>query len=137
VGGGATVRLGDEDEAVWRREREFAWLPEGHALVKVALAPTAVPTLEAALAERAPELPRRYGVGGNVAYLGWPTAREGAELDALLRAIGLAGLALGGAWRSPLLGARRGAAFERRVAGALDPAGVFRFEPEEGATDAA
>lgn len=137
VGGGATVRLGDEDEAVWRREREFAWLPDGHALVKVALAPTAVPTLEAALAERVPELPRRYGVGGNVAYLGWPTEREGAELDALLRTLGLAGLALGGAWRSPLLGLRRGAAFERRVASALDPAGAFQDPSEEGATDAA
>ncbi len=136
-GAPATVLTGSADAALWRREREFAWLRAGHALVKVALAPTAVPRFEEALAEHAVPLPRRYGVGGNVAYLAWPEDRGGEELDGLLATLGLAGVALTGVWPRPLLGVRTGGAFLGRIAGVLDPEGKFRVEPEEGVGDAA
>jgi glycolate oxidase FAD binding subunit len=127
AGGDSVILRGRDDEAVWRREREFAWVGAAHALVKVALAPTAVPALEAKLSADAPDVLRRYGVGGNVAYLGWPAGRDAQELDSLLMASGLSGVALSGTWRSPLLGVRRGQEFERRITRVLDPAGVFRI----------
>jgi glycolate oxidase FAD binding subunit len=132
AGGEAATLHGQDDDDLWRREREFAWASDAHALVKVALAPTAVPALEEALAARVPGAPRRYGVGGNVAYVGWPAERDGQELDALLRSLGRSGVALRGTWRSPLLGARTDGAFGARIASALDPAGVFRRDAEEG-----
>ncbi len=111
---------GEAEEALWEDARDFAWLPEGHRLVKVALSPAKVLRLEQALISLNP--PRRYGVGGNVLYLAWPAE---AELDTLLKGLELSGLALTGTWPTPLLGRQNGGAFLQRIRRVLDPAGKF------------
>lgn len=122
---------GEAEASLWDEASAFAWLPEGHALVKVALSPAQVTGLERALAGWA--LPRRYGVGGNVCYLGWPETEDAAELDALLTGLGLSGLALSGRWPRPRLGRIVGGAFLRRVASAFDPEGKFDAEVPDAA----
>jgi glycolate oxidase FAD binding subunit len=130
VAQGGEVRLGEDDEALWRAAREFSWVPEGHALVKVALSPLAVVALEEALAGSGVWAPRRYGVGGNVAYLAWPDGVDLARLGAILEGLQLRALALRGRHHPALLGRRTANAFEERLARVLDPRGVFAREAE-------
>ena len=68
---------------------------------------------------------RRYGAGGEVAWVGWPGAW--ADLDALLVEHGLSGV---GADRpapaDPMLGVRPDDAFPSRVRQTIDPRGTLR-----------
>ena len=110
----------------WERARRFEWVGAGERLVVVPLAPRQVPALDGELGREG--LSRRYGLAANVAWIGWPRERTVAELSATLAAHRLGGLALTGPpLEQPLLGIAAGAggAFGRRVAAALDPAGVF------------
>ncbi|MDP8967513.1 MAG: FAD-binding protein [Actinomycetota bacterium] len=116
-------RAGAEEAGLWRAARDFAWVPQGAAIVKVALVPRRVPRLEAQL-ERLGAA-RRYAAGANVAWLAWPRERTAEELDGVLRSLDLAGVFLTGSPPHPLVGARRGGAFAERVKGALDPDGRF------------
>jgi glycolate oxidase FAD binding subunit len=87
--------------------------------VKVSLVPSVVSVLDAKLADVA----RRYSVACNVAFIEWPEAKALSELDALLAALRLGGIALNGdrAW----LGERTGLGFLRGVKAVLDPANKF------------
>lgn len=109
----------DEEGALWRDARDFAWAPEGSSLAKVALAPRRVPELEVRLEPIG--APRRYSSGGNLAWLAWPPDRPREDLDALLRALELAGVFITGSGADPFVGAHRGGAFARCVKSALDP----------------
>ena len=68
-------------------------------------------------------LPRRYAVGGNLAWLAWSGAQ--GLLDTLLTQQGLAGLTVLGQTEQPFLGDRTGHAFIGRIKQALDPANRF------------
>jgi glycolate oxidase FAD binding subunit len=114
---------GEEEGAHWREVRDFAWVAEDAAIVKVALVPRRVPDLEAKLEPLG--VKRRYGAGANVAWLAWPDERPAQELDELLRALGLAGVFLTGSPPTPMVGAHAGGAFAQRVKAALDPCGRF------------
>lgn len=130
------VVTGEKESGWWRDINRFEWLPEGHALVKVAHGPGRVEALEQALAPH--PLPRRYGVGGNVLYAAWPEADRNT-LDALLKGQNLAGLALTGSWAEPRLGVRTGGAFLERVTHVFDPDGVFardEVDPKNEVTSA-
>ena len=116
------VITGEPEAELWREMNRFAWVPAGHALVKVAHSPGRVGGLEQALTPY--PLPHRYGVGGNVLYLAWPEA-ERTSLDALLKEQNLSGLALTGSWTEPQLGVQVGGAFLKRVTQVFDPNGVF------------
>ena len=116
------VVTGEPEAELWREMNRFAWVPAGHALVKVAHSPGRVGALEQTLAPY--PLPHRYGVGGNVLYLAWPEA-ERTSLDTLLKKQNLSGLALTGTWAEPQLGVRVGGAFLERVTQVFDPDGVF------------
>ncbi len=107
---------GEEEAAYWRRQREMAWAPVGLPLLKVPLTPDRILALEARLPVAAH---RRYSVGGNVAWVVWPSSGE--TIDAELKALGLAGMQFHGASAEPLLGAATGAVFYQRVKTALDP----------------
>ncbi len=120
VGHGTPVPEGDE-AAVWEGAREMGWVPPGWALLKVPVTPRRIPALEARLATV--ESVRRYGAGGQVAWLATPAGA--ATLDGLLREEGLTGLLLWGEG-GPLLGRSLDNPFAQRVQAALDPAGRFR-----------
>ncbi|ADI14688.1 FAD-binding protein [Truepera radiovictrix] len=124
--------LTDEAEAAfWEEARAFAWVPAEHALVKVALSPAELAGLEGALVglEEAVGAPlrRRYGVGGNVLYVGWPASAPPAALAGALQRLKLPGLALTGRWPTPLLGHHPGGALFERVRSVFDPQGRFRL----------
>jgi hypothetical protein len=111
----------DDAAAWWAGSREFAWV-EG-SLAKVAVTPSRIHALDAALARAGAT--RRYGAGGEVAWVGWPGAW--ADLDALLAEHALSGVALiGSAPADPMLGVRPDDAFLSRVRHTIDPRGTFR-----------
>jgi glycolate oxidase FAD binding subunit len=138
-GGAASLRALDaaEDLAVWQEARELTWASasdggagDGTTVVRIATTPGGLAKLEPRLAGANP--PRRYGVGGEVAWVSW--SRPLADLDALLRELGLAGLAvLGPPAPDPHLGVRPDPAFLARVRRTLDPQGVFADEPDRRA----
>ncbi|CAN5800163.1 FAD-binding protein [soil metagenome] len=121
------IFTGEADETVWREARAFAWLPAEHSLVKVPLSPRKLIELEAVLAKLEPSPPRRYSVGGNVLWLGWPDDLGKAGLETLLNTHELSALALTGSWQKPLLGKQVGQAFAARVSSVLDPDDKFTF----------
>ncbi|MEX0891138.1 MAG: hypothetical protein WEB88_03135, partial [Gemmatimonadota bacterium] len=114
------ILTGAEDASYWRTQRAFAWVEPGAWLIKVPLTPRQVPELETELARQ--DVPRRYGVAANVAWLSWPAERPLTELSLN----GLAGLVVRGPelrGASPWVGlpAAAAAPFARAVKGALDP----------------
>lgn len=108
---------GEAEREHWAAARRFDWVAEGAWLAKVALTARRIPALEAHL-EPAGAL-RRYSCGGNLAWIAWPGDIQ--ELDSVLAACDLAGLALLGAEGASRLGKRSGASFARRIKSALDP----------------
>ncbi|HEX7119576.1 MAG TPA: FAD-binding protein [Longimicrobiales bacterium] len=117
-----TVETGEAEARYWREQRAFDWAPSDGRLVKVPISLRRLVELERTLA--ALDVPRRYGVAANVAWIAWPADRPLAELE--LR--GLNGLVVRGPepdGASPWVGpAATGAAvFAERVKAALDPHG--------------
>jgi len=119
-----------QESAQWDSSREFHWLDKGSDqplyLIKVPITPHQIPTLESHLAQA--NAPRRYTVGGNLAWIGWPNQPE--ELDNHLTQCGLSGIILH-ATQAPdssvpiYLGIRKGEPLLKRIKDALDPAGQF------------
>jgi glycolate oxidase FAD binding subunit len=108
-------------DAWWTASRDLTWATA--PLAKVAVTPSRILALDAALGAAGAE--RRYGAGGDAAWVGWP--RPWAELDALLAEHELSGVALiGPALADPMLGVRPDDAFLARVRQTLDPRGTFR-----------
>lgn len=131
---GEIVDVPDEKEIVfWEDARNLAWMPENHGLVKVPLVPSQVPEAEALLASCGSPVPRRYSVGGNVAWLAWPQELPPSRLDEILAALDRPGLALTGDWPDPLLGKHPENAFADRLLRVFDPEGKFGHgaEPAE------
>jgi glycolate oxidase FAD binding subunit len=112
---------GAQEADYWRAQREFAWLPPGWLLVKTPLTPRRVPALDERLAMYGAL--RRYSVGANLAWIGWPGKAQGIAL--VLSDLGLSGLAVLGEAETPQVGVGSGEAFGRRVRRALDPQGKF------------
>lgn len=112
------------DAAYWDEARGFAWVAADERLVVAPASPRQIVALDADLERHGAT--RRYGLGANVAWIGWPAAAPVEELSALLAAhrmsaVGLTGPPLG----EPLLGAASGGAFAQRIAAGLDPDGRF------------
>jgi glycolate oxidase FAD binding subunit len=108
---------GAEDTAFWRTIE--LTLPKNPAavLVKVPLTPPEIPEFDRFLA--AAGASRRYGAGGQVAWIIWPG--DHATLSGALRDRGLSGLAIAGPGAELLMGVPRGTAFRDQVKAALDP----------------
>lgn len=117
---GGDILVGEEERAHWRTVGEFAWLSGDASLIKVALTPIQVATLESRLPAPA-DSPRRYSVAGNLAWLAWSTPIS--ELDAILAGLNLPGLLVLGDGQPALLGRRPDARFLVRIKRVLDPAG--------------
>jgi glycolate oxidase FAD binding subunit len=121
---GAAVReVVDPDEARrhWHDARELTWASTAAPMIKVAMTPSRIAQLD----QRLGDTPRRYGVGGDVAWIAWPHALS--DLDAILTELALPGLLVIGddPTPGPFLGPRPDAAFLARVRQTLDPQGLF------------
>ena len=100
----------DEGAALWDPLADLS----GEFLVKVALSPKQIPAFDRLLAG----VRRRYGVGGNIA---WLATDELEALAAALRNRGLRGLCLRGAVDSAIIGAPADDTLAQRVKQVLDP----------------
>jgi glycolate oxidase FAD binding subunit len=117
----AAVLAPAEADAWWAASRDLTWTAA--PLAKVAVTPSRIHGLDAALARAGAA--RRYGGGGEVAWVGWPGSWS--DLDALLVEHGLSGVTLTGpAAADPMLGVRPDDAFLSRVRQTIDPRGTFR-----------
>ena len=135
AGVGTLVDIPDDQEAgLWDDVREFAWMPEGHGLVKVPLAPAQIPQSEQLLESCEPVVPRRYSVGGNVLWLAWPNVLPPSRLEEILAALDRPALALTGRWPDPRLGCQTDGVFADRLLRVLDPEGRFRRRSEPAAS---
>ena len=121
---------GEADAALWSAAAEFDWLPAGHSLLKVPLNPKQVTDVEAALPGLEHQLPRRYSVGGNVLWLGWPDEADRGRLEGFLSEQTLSALALTGNWNKPQLGKQAGGYFMDKLRSVLDPEDKFTVQPE-------
>ena len=66
------ILLNDQDDdTLWQQARSMAWLTDGMALAKVPLTPQRIPVVEEAVSG-SKVATRRYSVGGNLLWLGWP-----------------------------------------------------------------
>ncbi|MCY3781456.1 MAG: FAD-binding protein [Chloroflexi bacterium] len=100
----------DDGPALWNPLEGL----RGNTIVKVVLPLSQVPALDAMIADSQ----RRYGVGGNLAWVG---TDDVAGLDAALRQLGLRGLCLLGDVESPVIGQPLENKLAARVKAVLDP----------------
>ena len=82
--------------------------------------------MEQALTALPALVPRRYSVGGNVAWVAWPAQLPANRLEAILVASGLCAVPVTGQWHSSLLGKRGGQSFASRLLRAFDPQQKFQ-----------
>ncbi len=117
-----TVVRDNEDEKVWSDAREFRWVPSDHSLIKLPISPGQVLAIEEFATKQKVAVPRRYSVGGNVAWLAWPNGLPQTDLDGLCAQLKRNALALTGTWDPPQRGAVMGGAFRERLLSVFDPA---------------
>jgi glycolate oxidase FAD binding subunit len=123
LGAAAEISTGDDDTALWRDAREFAWAPANHSLVRVPITPPVLARLDAALEWY--EAARRYAVAGNLALIAWNGALD--SLSGLLRDLALTGQLLIGRAGPSFIGAVTASAVEERLRAVMDP--DARFAP--------
>ena len=112
----------NQAEALWKELGEANWAAADGVLLKVAVAPTQVPALVAAV--RTCGGRGHISSGGNVAFISLPAPESAESMNASLCSLGLAALTLRGP--APLwLGVRHRPAISRAVKAALDPNGRF------------
>ncbi len=102
----------DDSAALWDPLADLT----GAYLVKVALSPKQVPAFDRGI----DGAQRRYGVGGNIA---WLAAEDISQIGDALKACGLTGLCLRGAVESVVIGAPVENVLAARVKQVLDPHG--------------
>jgi glycolate oxidase FAD binding subunit len=134
IGRSVEVLEGEADESAWDQARAFGWRPARHDLVKLPLTPGQIPRLERALLaleSAAPHstVPRRYSVGGHLAWLAWPETKPAELLESIVNELNRPALALTGNWANPQLGRQSGQELSRRLLSVLDPGGKFRLDP--------
>ena len=110
---------------LWTAAREFTWVPPGTSLLKIACNPTHLAKLDDVLQRLAGTAPRRYGVGGHVAYVAWPRVANIAGLESELQRLRLGALPLTGDWPASRLGHQPGQAFMERLRQVFDPHSKF------------
>jgi glycolate oxidase FAD binding subunit len=120
VGAGDIVS-GPPEQSHWRTVRELAWRKASNALVKVPLTPGQIANVEARWIGFGA---RRYGAGGNVAYIECAPAAL-TRLDGDLKQANLAGQVFAGPGGMRAIGATRPNPFADRVRAVLDPKGKF------------
>ena len=119
----ATTVTGEHDATLWEEVQEFRWAPRPWSLIKIPMTMRRLPEVDAALLSLDPGILRRYGGGGQVAWVSTSAAIE--AIDATLRDCGLAGLVVLGAGGKVRLGVQPGQPFEARVLAAMNDNGRF------------
>lgn len=118
------VLTATEQDELWQRIREFAWLEEGW-LVKVPIVPSRLTELDAKLADS--NVRAWYGVGGNLAWLNLRDCDSATvgHIHHVLYELSLSGLLVMGKHDQGILGRSINNAFATRLKQAMDPEGRF------------
>lgn len=112
---------GDPESELWAGLREFEWVPDDGALVKIPSTPKIILELDSFLNSKG--MMRRYSAGANIA---WVASRKPIkELDRGLRKLNLSGLTILGDAGRVRFGAFEQGAFYRKIKAALDPSGKW------------
>jgi len=109
-------------EAAWSEVREFRWAHADGVLVKVAITPAVVPSLDA-LARSLDGTRVHVSAGGNVAFVSLPSSVQPTAWHERLCALGLSGVTLRG--NAPLWCGVHKTAIASAVKQALDPQNRF------------
>jgi glycolate oxidase FAD binding subunit len=117
---GLEGQVTQDDVEIWHEAREFLWVKEGAALIKIPLTASKIPNLEAKILEHGCT---RYISSGNLCWLEWTDSLE--NLDAILLELGLSGLVLRGNTARVLLGKQVGGVLLERVLNTFDPERKF------------
>jgi glycolate oxidase FAD binding subunit len=112
---------GENDHQYWSMAREFEWLPANHRLVRIPTTPSRISTIEEFVTSRGETVPRRYSVGGNVAWLGCPPDWKAADVNRLGQQSGTSAQPLIGEWDAELTVAMTGLPFLKRLQSVFDP----------------
>lgn len=120
--GGGEILEGGNDILLWNGIREYEWVNQSAALVKVPLTPARISALDVELEKL--NYTRRYSAGGQVAYMAG--ADDLSSLHALLAAQNLSGQKLFGSPAQRFMGAPRSYhQFASKVKQALDKTNQF------------
>jgi hypothetical protein len=120
-----------QEASFWEDVREFTWVPESCGLVKIPLVPSQIAEFESVFQDVQQEVPRRYSVAGNVAWVAWPEDLPASKLERGLATMGRTGVALRGRWASQFLGKPLGGdVFAKRLLRVFDPDGKFSVQAE-------
>jgi glycolate oxidase FAD binding subunit len=111
-----TDELSGEDEIrYWSRVNEFKWLHSNDRLLKIPIAPSQLPHAERILSGFDEPISRRYSVGGNVLWLGWPYGESTVKLEGMCLQLTANALPLTGSWSDEVIGVPHGSEFEKRL----------------------
>ncbi|MCA9217730.1 MAG: FAD-binding protein [Planctomycetales bacterium] len=88
----------DQENAYWSDVNDFNWLRSESRLVKIAISPTQLSDVEAVLAEFGDSVQRRYCVGGNLVWLGWPASIPAVKLAGVCSQLERTALQITGNW---------------------------------------
>ena len=117
-----TSNFPEDGVAYWTEMAEMTWIPAGYHLVRVPVTPAVIREMDPIWESHG--VIRRYGAGGQIAWLAWPGDRQ--LLDTTLLEHELAGLVLRGDLPgSPWVGHLEGEGLLKRIVSALDPASRF------------
>jgi glycolate oxidase FAD binding subunit len=112
----------EEGVVYWSETASLSWAAEDQLLARISVTPKRIREADPHFASEGAI--RRYGGGGQAAWVAWPGSRDG--LESTLRRSGLAGVVLRGApGRSPWVGTLQGEGFLKRISVALDPDNRF------------
>jgi glycolate oxidase FAD binding subunit len=119
-----------DDDEYWPAVNGFSWLPKSHELVKVPISPAQISVAESSFELLERPIPRRYSVGGNVLWLGWPSGDSTTKLEGLCRRLGRSALAITGRWPARLIAPSPTNAFQERLEVAFTAGSLPETKPE-------
>ncbi len=108
------VLSSEEDSDYWSRANEFDWLGADNRLVKIPTTPSQMNRWEELFHAFGDPIPRRYCVGGNLLWVGWPTGIPATKLSGVCSQFGQNPVAITGRWPDSL-DAQSQTEFEQRL----------------------
>lgn len=115
---------GQQEQQIWDDAREFRWITEDTALIKIPITPARICEVDTIAASAG--VARKYSGAGNVCWLAWPRDQQQiAELDRQLSQLDLRGLVVRGDPCPHLLGRRDDNLFATRIKEAMDEPNRF------------
>jgi glycolate oxidase FAD binding subunit len=121
--GNGTILTEEQAFDYWAGISCFSWAGAQNSYAKVPISPRIIPRLDTAIEDLAIE--RRYGMGGNVAWLSWSSDKVALELELILKDLELSALVLRGEADTALIGHKKDFAIHALVKKAFDANGRF------------